>query len=144
MARQGKRLSKRTQARIVELHEQGVGVEDIAAEIDVVSDTVKSYIDPAFREKIKERNRIAYRRRKGLDGTGSPQKTIKIPHPIMSEILEIADTLNLTKKEIAERAGLSIGSLSQYLYRGVVPAVDKYIRLAEAVGLEVIIQRKQK
>lgn len=145
MTHQGKRLSKKTQERIVKLHEQGMCVDDIAVEVDVVPVTVRRYIDPAFSAHLIEVQRIASRRRRGLEGAGKPRGTPAVNiHPLMKQIFDQIHASGLTYLQVAKRAGVSRAAISEYLYRGMVPVVDRYIKLAEAVGLEVIIQRKQK
>ena len=42
-----------------------------------------------------------------------------------------------SKKEFAEKAGISIGTLNMYLYRDSIPAADVAVRIAEILNVTV-------
>ncbi len=41
---------------------------------------------------------------------------------------------NISKKDFAERTGISINTLNMYLYRGSIPAADVAVRMAQALN----------
>ena len=144
MGRQGKRLTPKKKARLQKLHEKGLSIDAIAIDLQIEPKTVRRHIDPDFRVYLNKLARVASRRRRGIDGDGT-QRIIreKKIHPLMEMIVEEAEYLGLTNAAIAKAAGRTSHAMNEYLYRGTLPSLERYIKMAEAVGLEVVLQRRK-